>query len=110
MDRGPGNSAQCGRILDEALSQLILPDDALVAFEAKAIVTDRAARTVSAEGGFSPIPMCYTQPLKAKKASDRIPAVTNPIEVSWSGRGTRASRIRSLTPAKSISARPKPAA
>jgi succinate-semialdehyde dehydrogenase / glutarate-semialdehyde dehydrogenase len=52
----------------------------------------------------------YTIPLKAKKVRERMPAVTRAMDVSCRGLGTLARSIRSLTPAKRISARPNPMA
>ena len=52
----------------------------------------------------------YTIPLNARKVKERIPAVTRAMEVSCRGRGTRAIRMRSRTPAKRINARPNPTA
>ena len=49
-------------------------------------------------------------PLNAKNANDSTPAVTRPMDVSWSGFGTLANRIRSRTPANRIRARPNPTA
>ncbi len=52
----------------------------------------------------------YTIPLKAIKVRERIPAVTRAMEVSCKGRGTRAKRVLSRTPANRIKARPNPTA